>query len=291
MAVNDLWGVTNEHIEALGRDAGHIDLIGITTPCNDISLARRGGRGLSGETGSLMLKASQILDWCQRVFPNAFFYREQVRGTRESQTKIDGISGEGVTFTVNANMLSASNRDRQFYTNFSPIGAMPETSPTIQDVLNKVHRPGHKLKALAEKAGCFRQSAGTEGRELVLDKSNKKRRPFTMEEREVCLGFPKGYTAFTAKGAVERRIQEFRDGDFFAGDYEKFGFVSLKGCGDDGDGGGATAVSNTKRAGMLGKSIDLHVLGYVKSLCVRVFVAARAGVRQEFVCACICGVV
>ena len=34
--VNDLWGVTKEHILALGRDAGHIDLIGITTPCNDI---------------------------------------------------------------------------------------------------------------------------------------------------------------------------------------------------------------------------------------------------------------
>ena len=34
--INDLWGVTKEHIEALGRDAGHIDLIGITTPCNDI---------------------------------------------------------------------------------------------------------------------------------------------------------------------------------------------------------------------------------------------------------------
>ena len=274
MVVNDLWGVTKEHIEALGRDAGHIDLIGITTPCNDISLARRGGRGLSGETGSLMMKAEGVLRYCQRVFPNAFFYREQVRGNRESQTKIDGISAEGVTFTVNANMLSASNRDRQFYTNFPPIGAMPETSLTIQDVLDKVHGPRHKLKALAEKAGCFRQSAGTEGRELVLDKSNKKsgeRRGFTMEEREVCLGFPKGYTAFTVKGAVEKRIQEFRDGVHFAGDYEKFGFVTLKGCGDDEDGGGATAVSNTKRAGMLGKSIDLHVLEYVKRLCVRVY--------------------
>ena len=101
--VNDLWGVTKEHIEALGRDAGHIDLIGITTPCNDISLANQGGRnGIEGKTGSLMVKASLVLYWCQRVFPNAFFYREQVRGNLESQKQIDGISGEGVTFTMNA---------------------------------------------------------------------------------------------------------------------------------------------------------------------------------------------
>ena len=67
------------------------------------SLANKGGtNGIEGKTGGLMLKASQILDWCQRVFPNAFFYREQVRGNLESQVKIDGISGEGVTFTMNA---------------------------------------------------------------------------------------------------------------------------------------------------------------------------------------------
>ena len=192
-------------------------------------------------------------------------------------------------------MLSAGNRDRQFYTNFPPIGSIPSSverpnGPTVQDVLDKVHGSRSNFEALSEKAGCFKQSSSSGG-QVVLDTITGARRAFTVEEKEVCLGFPKGYTAFTVKGAVERRIQEFRDGDFFAGDYEKFGFVSLKGCGDDGDGGGATAVSNTKRAGMLGKSIDLHVLGYVKSLCVRVFVAARAGVRQEFVCACICGVV
>jgi len=191
-------------------------------------------------------------------------------------------------------MLSAGNRDRQFYTNFPPIGSIPSSmerpnGPTFQDVLDKVHGSRSNFEALSEKAGCFKQSSSSGG-QVVLDTITGAQRAFTVEEKEVCLGFSQGYTAITALGAVEKRIQEFRDGDFFAGDYEKFGFVTLKGCvetdkdedeDEEEEEEEEEEVGDSKRSALLGKSIDLHVLAYILKPLDAVFVPTTAGYERK----------
>ena len=187
-------------------------------------------------------------------------------------------------------MLSAGNRDRQFYTNFPPIGSIPSSAerpngPTVQDVLDEVHGPRSNFKQLADKAGCFKQSSSSGG-QVVRDTRTGASRAFTVEEKEVCLGFSRGYTAITAKSAVEKRIQEFRDGDFFAGDYEDFGFVTLKGCvekdEDEEEEEEVEEVSDTKRAALLGKSIDLHVLTYILKPLDAVFAPTTSTSQEVF---------
>lgn len=83
------------------------------SPCQDLSIAKAGGKGLNGEKSGLFFEYIRLL---QEVKPR-YFLLENVasmkKADRDEITRIIGVE----PIMINSSLVSAQNRKRLYWTN------------------------------------------------------------------------------------------------------------------------------------------------------------------------------
>ena len=67
----DMLKITPQHIDNLFKKYGTIDVVVISTPCQDLSSANTSGTGLEGSESKLLWDALRILDTIKELNPDA----------------------------------------------------------------------------------------------------------------------------------------------------------------------------------------------------------------------------
>ena len=76
---HDIKEITREHIKKVFRLHGGIDVVTISTPCQDLSPANTRGEGLKGKESRLMYTALDILDMVKELNPSVKYLIENVQ--------------------------------------------------------------------------------------------------------------------------------------------------------------------------------------------------------------------
>ena len=138
-----------------------IDLLMGGSPCNDVSLLKRGA-GLKGSKSKLFYEYVRILN---EVKPK-YFLLENVNMKKEWQEIITKLLGVG-PIALNSNSVSAQDRKRLYWTNIPQLTALKEKRQVLKDILIPAkevedkfwydrpftEKPGEKVCALLEMKG------------------------------------------------------------------------------------------------------------------------------------------
>lgn len=111
-----------------------IDMIIGGSPCQDISNLNKFKEGLEGEKSSLFYHFYRIWQEIKRINPNVFFLLENVAGNKKAIMQITKLMGVR-PLKLNANIVSAQNRNRLFWTNIS-VNSLPiKKNCLLSDIL------------------------------------------------------------------------------------------------------------------------------------------------------------
>lgn len=106
------------------------DLLVGGSPCQDLSIAKKGREGLQGSRSGLFFKYVEIL----RIKKPQYFILENVNSMpKESKAEISKIMGVE-PIMINASLVSAQNRKRLFWCNF-PINQPEDRGILLRDIL------------------------------------------------------------------------------------------------------------------------------------------------------------
>ena len=122
-------------IQSLGSVVGltppSIDLLIGGSPCQDLSIAKKGRKGLDGERSGLFWEYVRIL---KESKPKWFILENVNSMSKESKAKITEIMGVE-PIMINASLVSAQSRKRLFWTNI-PVQGLPEDrNILLKDIL------------------------------------------------------------------------------------------------------------------------------------------------------------
>ena len=123
-------------IQHLGSVVGlvppkNIDLLIGGSPCQDLSIAKKGRKGLDGERSGLFYEYVRIL---KESKPKYFILENVNSMSKESKAKITEIMGVE-PIMINAALVSAQSRKRLFWTNI-PVTQLPEDKGILlKDIL------------------------------------------------------------------------------------------------------------------------------------------------------------
>ena len=116
----------NPEIQHLGSVVGlvppkNIDLLIGGSPCQDLSIAKKGRKGLDGERSGLFWEYVRILKECN---PKYFILENVNSMSKESkQTITEALGVEPIM--IDASLVSAQSRKRLFWTNI-PVKGLPK---------------------------------------------------------------------------------------------------------------------------------------------------------------------
>lgn len=109
--LGDITKITNEQLDTLG----HIDMVIGGSPCQDLSSAKIGGKGLEGSKSCLFWHFVRILNHTQPKY----FLLENVESMKDEwRDLISSILGVQPTM-VDSNLLTAQDRKRYYWCNFN----------------------------------------------------------------------------------------------------------------------------------------------------------------------------
>jgi len=201
------------------KEALEIDLLIGGSPCQDLSSAKNGRTGLSGEMSSLFWEYVRIKELCR---PKWFILENVASMSADARNTISNAVGiEPVLF--NASLVSAQNRKRLFWTNIPfilptdrnillkdilettvdnkyvvtiPFTELKNTSHIVGYVGSKTPRiyQGYGVYGINNKSLCIMASGGGIGAHTGLYKTDVVRR-LTPKECERLQGLPDDYTA------------------------------------------------------------------------------------------------
>ena len=151
-------------IQHLGSVVGlvppkNIDLLIGGSPCQDLSIAKKGRKGLDGERSGLFWEYVRILKECN---PKYFILENVNSMSKESkQTITEALGVEPIM--INASLVSAQSRKRLFWTNI-PLNGLPEDKGILlKDILQSNaevdDRMTSKGKAFCLDANYFKGSS------------------------------------------------------------------------------------------------------------------------------------
>jgi len=104
-----------------GTQLGDIDLIVGGFPCQDLSIAKRGRKGLSGERSGLFWECIRLLE---EIKPKYFIFENVESMPKKDFQIITETLGVYPTM-INASLVSAQNRKRYFWSNIQ-VPKLPE---------------------------------------------------------------------------------------------------------------------------------------------------------------------
>lgn len=109
----------------------NIDLLIGGSPCQDLSIAKKGRKGLNGERSGLFYEYVRIMKECN---PKYFILENVNSMSKESKAKITEVMGVE-PIMIDASLVSAQSRKRLFWTNI-PVTALPENKGILlKDIL------------------------------------------------------------------------------------------------------------------------------------------------------------
>ena len=115
----DILLITEKHILELFEKYGTIDVVVISTPCQDLSSANVNGTGLAGSESKLLWDALRILDIVKKINPHVKYIVENVwfkEKFPEAYAAVNKRIGHE-PLAWDARDCSAANRKRYFWTN------------------------------------------------------------------------------------------------------------------------------------------------------------------------------
>lgn len=117
--------------EILSKDLPQIDLLIGGSPCQDLSIALRNRKGLSGDRSSLFYKYVDVL---KAVKPMYFLFENNYRMPVEAKEEITKQLGVQ-PIMINSALVSGQNRKRYYWTNI-PVVKLPEDRKIcIKDII------------------------------------------------------------------------------------------------------------------------------------------------------------
>ena len=154
---HDIKEITREHIKKVFRLHGGIDVVTISTPCQDLSPANTRGEGLKGKESRLMYTALDILDMVKELNPSVKYLIENVQFEKKFPEQFAELNARigHKPIESDAQHMSAANRKRYFWTNIP----QPEHQPPQHPVAaNKFLRKGCSLAGGRETGQCIMAS-------------------------------------------------------------------------------------------------------------------------------------
>src|SRR3990167_8454334 len=114
---------------------GNIDLLIGGSPCQDLSIAKKDRKGLSGERSGLFWEYVRILN---EIKPK-YFILENVASMSKEARQVITETLEVESIMINAALVSAQNRKRLFWTNISNITQPTDKGILLKDILEETN--------------------------------------------------------------------------------------------------------------------------------------------------------
>jgi DNA (cytosine-5)-methyltransferase 3A len=149
-----------------------IDLLIGGSPCQDLSIAKRSGKGLDGEKSGLFYKYVEALE----TLKPKYFLLENVASMKNSdKDKISQILGVA-PIMINSTLLSAQQRKRYYWTNISSVILPEDKNIYLKNILE--HGCTDRLKnycitATYSRAGNLKDYFEFRQRQIVFDKPER----------------------------------------------------------------------------------------------------------------------
>jgi site-specific DNA-cytosine methylase len=173
-----------------------LDLLIGGSPCQDLSIAKKGRKGLEGERSGLFWEYVRI--WKESK-PKWFILENVNSMSKESKAKITEIMGVE-PILINASLVSAQCRKRLFWTNIPVKGLPKDRNILLKDILQSGEideRMTSKGKAFCLDASYYKGSSAEHSikrKNRTMVKIGNKIRKLTPIECERLQGLPDNYT-------------------------------------------------------------------------------------------------
>lgn len=145
----------------------NLDLLIGGSPCQDLSIAKKGRKGLDGERSGLFWEYVRIL---KESKPKWFILENVASMPREAKEVITKALGVEPVM-INASLVSAQCRKRLFWTNI-PVNGLPEDRGILlKDILENVtisEEPAGRIKALEKSGGQAHRVYSSNGKSATL---------------------------------------------------------------------------------------------------------------------------
>lgn len=191
--------------EVKATDLDKIDLLIGGSPCQDLSIAMRNRKGLSGSKSELFFEYLRLLKEVQEINPNVKFLLENVARMSKEDKQIITDLMEVEPIKINSKLVSAQLRGRLYWTNIEGVQQPEDKGILLKDILESGYTDREKARAILEsesrplrdKEKMYRRYSKTGFTTIVyensvIDKINI--RYFTQTELERLQTLPNGYT-------------------------------------------------------------------------------------------------
>ena len=247
----DITRLSQPHIRKIIVACGGFDVIIITSPCKDFSLAGQ-CEGVLGKSGAILLKAGRVMSWVLQMCPFALYCQEEVKSTKENEIRMQTEFPLTPVLVDNA-WLGYSLRKRMISTDI-PIDICPTDyhKKNLQDILDSGWETNHK------KCLCVKASNGSPTQVF------KKRNPHCMRslncnELERSLDHEDNATKYTIEKEIKGMIKKCQMVDEQSGHVEivpihELGYSLKK---------PPAIVPTKRRVEMLGDSVSVGMFKYI----------------------------
>jgi len=185
--LGDVKGVTADMVE-------DIDLLIGGSPCQDLSIAKRGREGLEGTRSGLFWEYVRIL---KEVKPKYFVLENVNSMPKEARDKISEALGVE-PIMINASLVSAQQRRRLFWTNIEGVELPEDKGIKLNDILEHGHTERDKSLVITATYArtCLRDYFTKGSRQLVfnkpvrvgrLNKGGQGGRVYSVNGKSICL--------------------------------------------------------------------------------------------------------
>lgn len=234
---------------------GEIDLLIGGSPCQDLSIAKRNRKGLSGERSGLFWEYVRIL---KEIKPKYFILENVASMQKEAKDEITKTLGVE-PIMINAALVSAQMRKRLFWTNIPNVTQPEDRKILLKDIL--IDGIAEKQKSLVITAtysrACPQDYFGRSNRQLIkvgeFNSGGQGDRVYSIQGKSVTLSALGG-----GRGAKTGLYETTK------GIYRKLHPVEcerLQGLPD----GYCSGVSNTQQYKALGNAFNVDVIAHILS--------------------------
>jgi len=245
----DITRLSQQHIRKMIVACGGFDVIIITSPCKDFSLAGQ-CNGVLGKSGALLLKAGRITSWVLQMCPFALYCQEEVKSTKENEIRMQ-TEFPLTPVLIDNSWLGYSFRKRMISTDI-PLDSCPQDDheKNLQDILDSGWGTNHK------KCLCVKASNGSPT-QIFKKRDPHCTRSLNCNELERSLDHEDNATEYTTENEIKGMIKKCRMTDEQSGHIEIVQILgqSLKKS--------PAIVPNKRRIEMLGDSVSIGMFKYI----------------------------
>ena len=173
-----------------------IDLLIGGSPCQDLSIAKAGRKGLDGERSGLFWEYVRIM---KAVKPKYFVLENVNSMPKEAKRIITEVMGVE-PIMINAALVSAQNRKRLFWTNICNIGQLKDSQVLLNEILTTKVKAIYAIPHGYNKGGYLDYSkyptlhAQAPYSNHIVTRVNDEKTPLTPVEYERLQSLPDNYT-------------------------------------------------------------------------------------------------